>query len=90
MIIPGVQKPHCGPWHRSAVHMNHASAALARITTDVRAGQSELVADHFDEQRPRVDFDADRLAIERARDFRHHQTLLLCCSSGFTPRSRLF
>src|SRR5262245_50810117 len=41
--------------HRATVQAHGASAAARRVTADVRAGQSEVLADEVDEQRTGAD-----------------------------------
>ena len=47
------------------------AAALAGVAAHMRAGQTQLLAQHLDEQRTAFDFDAVTLAIHRQVDLRH-------------------
>ena len=68
--------------HRPAVDVHRARAALAGVAADVRAGQSELLAQELDEQRPRIDGPADRLAVDGEGNGNVHAGLL----RGFEAR----
>jgi hypothetical protein len=50
--------------HRVAVEMDGAGAAVGRVTTDVRPGQAELVAQRMHEQHSRLDLDVAGLAVD--------------------------
>ena len=120
ITMPGVQNPHCSPWHSlnaacigcivpsacgepldgddggavglgrehvarldgAAVEMDRARAALAGIAAHVRAGQREMGAQEFDQQRPRIDLRGHGLAVDGQCKLDGHVYLL-----RVTPRS---
>src|SRR5215510_6392333 len=51
----GLHGEHGARFHRLAVEMHGASAAMRRIATDVGAGQPQHLADEVHEQQPRFD-----------------------------------
>ena len=59
-----LHREHVAALHRLAVHVDGAGAALGGVAADVRAGQAQMVADEVDEQRARLDFGGDRLAVD--------------------------
>jgi hypothetical protein len=62
---------HGARFHRAAVDMHDAGAALAGIAADMGAGEIEVIAQEMDEQRPILHVDRDGPAVHRQRDFRH-------------------
>src|SRR3954471_21105963 len=66
-----LRRKHRARFHRAAVHVNGAAAALARIATDVRAREPEHVANEIREQRAVFDFTRVLRAIYRDFDLGH-------------------
>ena len=61
-------------FHRATVQVNGAGAALTGVAADVSAGEAQVFADVVDQQRARLDFGADRLAVHAHRYL--HESLL--------------
>jgi hypothetical protein len=57
--------------HRSSIHVHDAGAALARIATDVRAGEPKLAAQKLDEKGMGFDFDGLFPPVDRQGHGRH-------------------
>ncbi len=60
---------HCADWygaraHRDAVHVHGAGAALRDAAAVLGAGEADLLADHPEQRRGRVDVDLVRLAVD--------------------------
>ena len=64
----GLEREHRAALHRAPVDEHGAGAALARVAADVRAGQPEPVAERVDEQRPPLDLERPRLAVDDELD----------------------
>src|SRR5579862_4375758 len=69
-----LRREHGAGLHRAPVHMHDAGAALAGVAADMRAGQSQLVAQEIDEQRAVLGLLRNRLAVHRQRDDGHWDT----------------
>src|SRR4051812_22403923 len=67
-----------------AVDMDGAGAALRGVAPDLRPGEIEVVADHVDEQPPRLDLELDRPAVDREPD---RNPCRRCCCRGRGGRS---
>ena len=67
----GLSDQHGAGFHRPAIDMDDAGAALAGVASDMRAGESEMVAQEMDKQRSVFDIAGDRLAIDCQFDCRH-------------------
>ncbi len=67
----GLSGQHSAGFHRPAVDMHDAGAALAGIAADMGAGQVEMLAQQMDQQRSVFDVDRDRLAVHCQFDCRH-------------------
>ena len=52
-----------------AVEPDGARRARAAVATDLRAGEAELVAQHFHQRRRRIDVHSARPAVDRERQF---------------------
>ena len=59
---------------RASVDMDHAGAALARVTAHMSAGEAQVAAQELDEQRTRFDSSRDLLAVHR-HGYGGHQVL---------------
>ena len=60
----GLLREHRAALHRASVEEHGARAALARVAADVRPGEPEPVAERVDEERPRLDLERARLAVD--------------------------
>src|SRR5262249_54236829 len=58
--------------HRLTVHDDGARAALARVATDVGAGEPDVLADVVDEQEAGLHLVTDRLAVDRHLHWQFH------------------
>jgi hypothetical protein len=58
------------------VDVHGARAALRGVAADVRAGETQVVAQQLDQQRPRVDRGVDGLAVDGQRKRDGHVLLL--------------
>ena len=67
----GLRRQHRAGFHRAAVDMDHAGAALAGVAADMGAGQIEIFAQEMHQQRAVLDVDRDRLAVHCQFDGRH-------------------
>ena len=56
---------------RAAVHMHDAGAALAGVAAHMRAGQTQMLAQEFDQQRAAFDLATHALAIHLQGNCRH-------------------
>ena len=52
---------------RDAVDEHRARSALAGVASDMRAGEAQILANEFDQQRARVDLGVDFLAVDGKR-----------------------
>ena len=64
----GLDRQHRAGLDRHAVEQNRAGAAMARITTDMGAGQAQPLPDEMDEQQPRLDLGTNLFAVDRRGD----------------------
>src|SRR5262249_49129110 len=67
---------HRAGLHRAPVHVDDARAALAGVAADMRAGESELVAQEIDEQRAVLGIDRYRLPVHLHGNGCHGSTLM--------------
>jgi len=69
----GLHREHRAAFYGIAIEMNDAGTALTGITTDVRTGQFQGLADELDQQHARLDVMADLLAVDIEYKFRHRR-----------------
>jgi hypothetical protein len=63
---------HRAALHRAAIQMHDAGTALTRVTSHVRPGLSEIIAEQLDQQRATFDCCRPGFAIYGYRDFAGH------------------
>jgi hypothetical protein len=66
-----LHREHGAGFHRLAIHMHDAGAALAGVATHMRAGQANLVAQQLDQQGAFLDSNRLTLAVNRQCHLRH-------------------
>jgi hypothetical protein len=60
----GLDGKHRAALHRVAVDVHRARAAVGGVTADVRAGQTQVVAQQMDQEQTRLDFDLVVLPVD--------------------------
>src|SRR5256712_9086120 len=68
---PGAREAeHQAGEHRTRIHEHRAGAALAQLAAVLRAGEAQVLAQHFEQRLVRCERDLDGLAVELQRDLR--------------------
>src|SRR5581483_8516039 len=67
----GLAGQHGAGFHRPAVHVHDAGAALAGVAADMGPREVEVIAQKMDQQRAVLDLDSNGLAVHRQFDCRH-------------------
>ena len=80
-----LQRQHGAGLHRYAVDMHDAGAALAGVAADMGAGQPQLLAQQFHQQRAALDLDRMLLAVHRQGHLRHRAIPPLSPCAGVWP-----
>src|SRR5262249_38698645 len=63
-----LNREHSAGLHRFTVHVHRAGAAMAGVATDMRTGDSELLAQQVDQQQARLGEDFDRAVVDSQFD----------------------
>ena len=85
----GLCRQHGAGFHRAAIDVNQARAALAGIATHVGAGEPQLIPEQVDQQGSVFHFRRYRIAVQRHRDvYRHdYPPYLLVVAAGTIVRA---
>ena len=76
-LLPNIKLP---PHLPLAVEQDGAGAALARVASDVRAGEHQRLAEEVDEQEPRLDLASVARSVDGDGDGGHEAPFLRRCS----------